>query len=194
MLAFVLLGTVSYSQNELEWSSLKKLQLSDFQSSTTKIGDVNIYSLHSGVTMNFAYQMSSAQFMFKKNFNSAAKCIFSYKAASLLAPDSATAFNLVDLAQFEFDLTELYTRKFRKRLFEEKGTFSGGDFYQPIYNRVQAELNERLTTAGIQTELGQNKKELETLHKRVLLELEEYSDYCYSCNPPKKNKKKNKKK
>ena len=183
--------TIGLAQNIVEWSKAYTIQFSDFQSNSTKIGNVNLYSLHSGVSMDFAYNMSGAEFMFKKNFNSAARCIFNKRAASLIAPDSATANSLVNFAQFEFDLTELYTRKFRKKLFEEKGTFSNSDFFQPIFNQIQAELNERNSNAGNVTDIGKNKKELEKLHKEVLFQIDELADYCYSCKPPKKKKKKN---
>jgi len=38
----------------------------------------------------------------------------------LVAPDENSAKDLVDYARFQFDLTELYARKFRKKIFEEK--------------------------------------------------------------------------
>ncbi|NOX86552.1 MAG: hypothetical protein GXO86_11425, partial [Chlorobi bacterium] len=157
IIAFIFLNTFGYSQTGIEWNEDYVLQLSDFQSPATKIGNVNIYSLHSGITMNFMYQMSNAEFMFKKNFNSAVKCVFNRNAASIIAPDTAIALCLLDFARFEFDLTELYTRKFRKKMFEEKGAFSGSDFFEPIFNKIQAELNVQIANAGNKTDLGRNK-------------------------------------
>ncbi len=75
-------------------------------------------------------------------------------------------------------------------MFEEKGPFSGSDFFEPIFNKIQAELNVRIANAGNKTDLGRNKNELKTLHEEVLNELKEYSEYCYTCQPQKKKKKK----
>jgi len=77
-------------------------------------------------------------------------------------------------------------------MFEEKTAFSEADFYQPVFNEIQTELNTRITNACNLTNIGRKKEELKKLHDEVLLELKEYADYCYTCIPPKKKKSKKK--
>ncbi len=126
--------------------------------------------------------------MFTKNFNSKVNCTFNRDAASLVAPDSLTAMDLLDFARFEFDLSELYARKFRKKIYEEKGAFSEASFFRPLYDKIQQEFTERHTIAGQESDLGRNKEKLNELHQAVLKEIEQLSDFCKLCKPPKKKK------
>lgn len=185
-LIFCCLTFLSLSQNIIEWDGNYKLQLSDFQSSANQIGKTNIYSLNSGAIIDFAYAMSSGEFMFTKNFNSKVNCCFHREMAGIIAPDSATAYDLLGFAQFGFDLSELYARKLRKKIYEEKGAFSDPAFFKPLFEENQAELNARLSKASLETDLGRNKLKLTELHREVLLEIGQFSDFCKECKPPKK--------
>lgn len=187
-LVFCCLALISTSQNIIGWDGNYKLQLSDFQSPATLIGQTNQYSLNSGAIIDFAYAMSSGEFMFTKNFNSKVNCCFHREMASIVAPDSATAHALLDFARFGFDLSELYARKLRKKIYEEKGAFSDPSFFKPLFDENQAELNKRHTIASLETDLGKNQLKLADLHREVLLELEQLSDFCKDCKPPKKKK------
>jgi hypothetical protein len=176
------------AQNVIDWDPNFKLQLSDFQASTTEIGDVSIYSLHSSARMDFSFSMSNYEFMFTKNFNSKVNCTFTRDAASLIAPDEEAAESLVKFAQYEFDLSELYARKFRKKLFEGKGAFSSASFFQPIYNDLQKEFVERHAKAAKETDIGRNEARLAEIHFEVLREVDELSEFCKTCRPAKRKK------
>jgi hypothetical protein len=188
ILAFLFLSLIVKAQNVIEWDKDYKLQLSDFESSSTQIGGTNINSLFSGAKIDFSYYMSSMDFIFTKNFNSKVNCSFNKTVASLIAPDSSNAFNLLYFSRYDFDLSELYARKFRKRLFEEKGTFSDVSFFNSVFDEIQKEYVERNAKASTNTELGKNRDKLNELHQEVLKELELLSDFCKLCKP-KKNKK-----
>ncbi len=190
LFSWILLGYTVISQNEIEWDGVYELQITDFKSNATKIGNVDIYSMHTGSSMGFSYQMSAGEFMFTKNFNSRVYCTINQLSASLVAPDSIVANDLLNFARYEFDLSELYARKFRKRLFEEKRTFSSGNFFDPIFDEIQHEYTERHAIAATDTDLGRNKLKLNELHNKVLEEISELSEYCKSCKPPKKKKNK----
>ncbi|MFM7859441.1 MAG: hypothetical protein ACKO96_47830 [Flammeovirgaceae bacterium] len=179
---------VSVAQNAIEWNGVYQLKLTDFKSPSTKVGETNIYSLHTAANMNFSFQMSTAEFIFTKNFNSKVTCILNRDAASLIAPDSATATQLVNFARYEFDLCELYARKFRKLLYEGKGAFSNVNFFKPIYDDVQHEFVNRHSAAAAETDLGRNEEKLAVLHQQVLKELEAFKEFCKTCTPPKKKK------
>lgn len=138
--------------------------------------------------MDFSFYMSNAEFMFTKNFNSKVNCTFKRDAALLVAPDSLTAMDLLSFARYEFDLSELYARKFRKKIYEGKGAFSNVSFLQPIYNDIQAEFTKEHTAAAAATDLGRNKETLKELHDEVLKGIQELPDFCKACKPQKKKK------
>lgn len=188
ILFFLLLSTIANAQNTIEWDGNYQLQLSDFQSAATKINGGNVYSLNSSSTIDFSFSMSNAEFMFTKNFNSKVDCYFKRGAAVLVAPDSQRAQDLLDFARYDFDLSELYTRKFRKKMFEEKGAFSNISFFKPLYDEIQKEFVDRNATASTETDLGHDKEKLKKLHEAVLVEIAELSDFCKTCKPSKKKK------
>ncbi|MES2679281.1 MAG: hypothetical protein V4635_05320 [Bacteroidota bacterium] len=176
------------AQNKIEWTDNYQLRLSDFQSPATQVGQTTIYSLHPGSGMDFSFYMSKAEFMFTKNFNSKVNCSFNRSAASIIAPDSAIATDLLNFGRYDFDLSELYARKFRKKLYEEKGAFSDISFFKPIYDQVQSEFAERHVIAAKTSDLGRNNEKLRELHGDVLKEIEQFSDFCKECKPVKKKK------
>ncbi len=191
-LILLLLSVNTYAQQLVEWSPDIKLKLSDYQSPQTEINDeLSTYSIFSGVTMDFSFQMPTAVFMFTKNFNSKATTIFNRNNAIIISPDSTTAKALVKFGQYNFDLTELYTRKFRQKLYEEKGTFSDISFFKPIYQELQQQLNAEIARVFKLTDTGLNDVLLKDEHQEVIKQMEELSDFCKSCKPPKRRKNKN---
>jgi hypothetical protein len=185
---FIVLTSVLNSQNLIDWDGNYELQLSDFQSSATEIGGSGVNSLQSSSSVDFSFYMSNAEFMFTKNFNSKVNCSFNRSAAAIVAQDSTTAIDLLHFARYQFDLSELYARKLRKKLFEEKAVLSDVSFFKPLHDEIQNELTERNTVAGKTAELGRNRGELEKLHNEVLREIDQLSDFCKNCKPPKKKK------
>ncbi len=189
-LALVILCiSFTYSQSTLEWSPNYQLQLSDFQSPQTEIdGELKTYSIYSGANIDFSFSMSIVEFMFTKNFNNKAKTVFNKKAAVIIAPDSAIVQQLLSFGQYNFDLTELYTRKFRKQMNEQKGIFSDPIYFQPIFMKLQEELNSESARVLKLTDLGKQKEMLQIEHQKVLAQIETMSDFCFTCKPPKKEK------
>ncbi|CAN5527814.1 hypothetical protein BH10BAC4_BH10BAC4_10300 [soil metagenome] len=177
-----------HSQNIIEWNENYRLQLTDFQSPQTEIGNVDIISLYNSASIDFSFQMTNGEFIFTKNFNSKVDCSFRRSAAFILAPDSSSANDLLEFARYEFDLTELYARKFRKQLFEKKGAFSNLSFFQPLYDDNQREYADRHAKASKETELGKNKATMQQLDGAVRKEIEELQDFCKTCKPVKKKK------
>lgn len=133
--------------------------------------------------------MSNGTFMFTKNFNSMVHCTFRRNAATIIAPDTATAMNLLNFARYQFDLAELYARKLRKALYEKKNAFSGADFFQPAFDSLQAAYQKRLGIAQTETHVGADTEKLHQLHQEVLQEIAALPDYCESCKPKKKHHK-----
>ncbi|MEQ8546591.1 MAG: hypothetical protein RIC03_01720 [Cyclobacteriaceae bacterium] len=189
-LFLVLTFSTGFSQTIENWTIDFQLELSDFQSPQTEINEnLTSYSIYSGSNMDFSFQMSTYEFMFTKNFNTKVKTTFNRNAAVITAPDSTTALQLVNFGQYSFDLTELYTRKFRQRMYEEKGAFSDVNFFKPIFENLQEEMNAESARVLKVTDLGREAELLNTEHQKVLIEIGELSNFCYYCKPPKKKKK-----
>jgi hypothetical protein len=191
ILLTVSIASFSFGQSTIDWAPNLKLKLTDFDSPETEINsDLKSYSIYSGANMDFSFHMSTYEFMFTKNFNSKIKCSFNKKAAIIIAHDSLTARQLVEIGQYEFDLCELYTRRFRKELNEKKEAFSNFNFYEPIFKKLQEEMNAQNARIIKKTDLGLKKDLLKAEHMKVLDQINSLSDYCFSCKPPKKKKRK----
>jgi hypothetical protein len=191
VLLTVVLVTISFllpAQNIIDWDGVYELQISDFQSQVSQIGDGNSYSFLAATSFDFAFHMTNGEFMFTKNFNSKVDCSFKRDLSVLVAPDSAKAKDIVAFARYEFDLSELYARKFRKSLYEEKGAFSDASFFMPIFDAKQKEYAERRTIAARQTDAGTNREKLAELRQQVKTEIEALGDFCKACKPAKKKK------
>lgn len=107
--------------------------------------------LFRGVSMNLCSQ---------KIFNSRVKCVFNKEVAHISAPDEDILNNLLRFAQFHFYLAELYTRKFRKEIYENKGAFSSIEFFQPIYQDINKKFSNHYSEFGKVTNFGIKEDEL----------------------------------
>lgn len=174
------------SQNIIEWDGVYELQLSDFQSSATRIGEEGSYHITIPATVDFSFYMTNAEFVFTKNFNSKVNSTFNRSSAVLICRDTVMAMDMVRFSRFDFDLVELYARKLRKALYEEKGAFSDLSFFKPVYDNIQTELSERRALAGTMTNYGQNRMHLAELHQEVLREIDTLPDFCKTCKPVKR--------
>lgn len=184
----IILSTLVKAQNKIDWDGAYQLQLSDFQSSSTQIGSTSYYSIAASCGIGFLFSMSNYEFIFTKNFNSKVSCEFVRSTSSLIAVDSTMAYEMLSFANYEFDLAELYARKFRQKLFENKGAFSNINFFKPLYDEMQLEYTQRGNGAMSETQLGKNKEKLKELHQAVLTEIEALPDYCRTCKPSKKKR------
>lgn len=177
----------SFAQQRIHWNPDYELSFEDFASPKTKIGAQSNY-INSSAQMDFSFQMSNAEFMMTKNFNTKVSTIFVPDAAVILAQNVSSMEKLLNFARYEFDLIELYSRKFRKSMYDNKGAFSGISFFQPLYNEIQKELAGRHSDAAEETNLGFVEDRLAALHGEVKRELQELADFCKDCKPPKKKK------
>lgn len=176
----------AFGQSIIEWNKDYTLQKSDFLA-TNQVGG-EIFVVYPACAINFSYQMSTYEFMLTKNFNSKVSTTFNRPASYIVAPDSLTANRLLKFAQAEFDLTELYARKFRKSMFENKKAFSDPGFYQRLYDSIQNEHSVHISQLSQNTNVGMAEERLREQHLQILSGIEELSDYCKDCKPKKKKK------
>ncbi len=185
LFAFILFATTMYSQNEINWDGKYQLQLSDFQSASTQIGNVNVNNLFMACGFEFSFAMSSIEFMFTKNFNSKVSNTFKRDSSSMVAIDNENAKKMLSFVQYEFDLSEVYARKLRKKIFEDKKAFSEVNLLKTMYDDMQKKFSEEVANASKKTDLGYKSDLLKILHEQVLKELAELSDFCKECKAPK---------
>ena len=175
-----------FGQEPMEWNSDYELQLSDYQSTESEIDStLTSYSIYSGSKIDFSFNMNSVTFMFTKNFNSKIKAVFQKNLAVLIAPDSLTANQLLRFGRYDFDLVELYSRKIRKKIYEEKGAFTDVKFFQPIFNELQEEMNMVSAQVFKATNFGKDDVMLKKEHEKVKQEIKSLSDFCLNCKPKK---------
>ena len=151
-------------------------------------GASGMFTVNAACAINFSYQMSNYEFMLTKNFNSKVSTTFTRPASYIISSDSVTAGRLLKFAQAEFDLTELYARKFRKSMFENKKAFSDPGFYQKLYESIQKEHAVHISRMSQSTEIGMAETRLNEQHQQILADIESLADYCKSCKPRKKKK------
>ncbi|WP_111623166.1 hypothetical protein [Arenibacter echinorum] len=185
---FLILTNGLFSQvNTIEWEPDYDFKIEDFQGTKTAIKkDIDKVLVQSGVILDFEFQMSNVEFMFTKNFNSKVSCTFHKDAAVIMATDSLAAERLIALVKFDFDLSELYARKIRKELFENKKTFSNATFFQPYFDKMITERNKISSRVYSETDFGNEAAMLEKEHEIVKKEINALSDFCKRCKSPKK--------
>ena len=181
---------IAQGQDKIEWTPEVELTIADYQSPSTEINKtLTMYSINSNASFEFGFAMSYGEFMFTKNFNNKVKTVFYRNSSYLTAPSDDLANELVGFGRLEFDLAELSARKFRKRLLESKGAFSNTAFFQPLYEEVSAEHRARHGELAKLTDMGRKVELLEEARGTIRTEINELSDYCRTCKPPKKKKK-----
>ncbi|SEM11379.1 hypothetical protein SAMN04488008_109112 [Maribacter orientalis] len=186
LLCFLCATVFLFGQEPMEWNPDYELQLSDYQSPESEIdSSLTSYSIYSGSKIDFSFNMNSVSFMFTKNFNSKVRAIFQKNLAVLIAPDSVTANQLLLFGRYDFDLVELYARKIRKKIYEEKGAFSDSKLFQPIFNELQEEMNTVSAQVFKATNFGKDAVMLQKEHNKVKQEINTLSDFCLSCKPKK---------
>lgn len=181
---------MAYGQeNRVDWQPGYPIVMADFQGGNTSVGTgAEKLFVQSGVGIDFGFQMSNFEFMVTRNFNSKVSCYLQRDAAILMAPDSAQAARLMRLAAFDFDLSELYARKIRKELFENKKTFAKSGFFQPYFDKMIAERNKVSSRVYRDSDFGALEDILEREHTAVKKEIEALAGFCKDCKPPKNRK------
>ncbi|WP_321828147.1 hypothetical protein [Maribacter dokdonensis] len=189
LLTLLFLSATMMAQEPMVWNPDYELQLTDYQSAESEINaNLTSYSIYSGAKIDFSFNMNSVSFMFTKNFNDKVKAIFQKNLAVLVAPDTLTANQLLQFGRYDFDLVELYARKIRKKIYEEKGAFSDSKLFQPIFNELQEEMNTVSAQVFKATDFGKDAELLLKEHNKVIDGINQLSDFCMTCKPRKNRK------
>jgi len=183
-LFLILTAFTGSAQIKTEWKEGYKLSVLDFTAEAPKNREGQGQTYYLAANLDFGYAMSSYEFMLTKNFNKNVTAFF-MPANSWLQEGEGTE-TLLQYAQMDFDLLELYARKFRQRLYEEKNAFSNPNFFQETYNGINAEMASR--HVEMQNAVAESDSKGAAFHEQVLKEVAALAEFCKDCKPPKKKK------
>lgn len=180
LLLLFLIGTINLilSQNLLEgqkrWSQKERLTIEDFK---IKISDNNNEPIYSQFVIS--HKISGIDFI-KRNLNQKIENIFLGNASWIDTTRISTIQSQIDFQQLQFDLAEIYVRKFRKRALENrKKIVSGFEIINQINDKVLSEFSERRVILIKETEGGNNEENLKEWKDKIAAELKNLYEFRY---------------
>ncbi|QNF34048.1 hypothetical protein HUW51_15445 [Adhaeribacter swui] len=182
LLLFVSFST--FAQVKMEWKKDVVLSKSDFKGQAPQNSIAGVQRHYLAANLDFSYAMSNYEFMLTKNFNKFVTA--SYNPATSWIEEGNKTDLILKMAQLDFDLLELYARKYRQRLYETKNALSANNFFQQAHDELNAEMIKR--QADIQALVTDSESNLEEQHDLIKKEVEVLADFCKECKPAKKKK------
>lgn len=186
-LLWLLSATLSEAQNVLEWSADYQLQASDFQGTAP---DSPQLEPGSG-SFSVSYEFGGINLITTRNLNKNVSAQFQRKASYIATNDKATIQRVLKYQQLIFNLYELQARRLRQKFFEKRGVLltKGASV---LHQEAAAEHAELLSKIQDETFYGSSSEEIDRWNQWVLQEIDKLSDFCKTCKPSKKKKRKNK--
>lgn len=154
------------------WSSTKKICIDDFGIKT----HTNETS-SSFMQFSIDYNLNGFDFL-TKNFNNKVRNYF-IKTASWIDTTNSNIEQSIRYQQTLFDMSEIYTRQFRKQLKENRKKFARGtQFVEGINQTIMTEFSKRRIKYDLETKFGEienSQKEWESQIKIELFELDNFA-------------------
>ena len=167
----ILFAQTTKNDNLVFWSSTRKLTIEDFVIKT-KNGETN----PSFAQFSVDYQVSGFDFM-TKNFNKKVRNYF-IKSASWIDTTSNVS-NSLRYQQTLFDMCEIYTRKFRKALKENrKKIASGTQFVEELNQKVMTDFSNRRVIYDRESNFGQISEKQTEWELQIQSELTELKEFA----------------
>jgi hypothetical protein len=163
--------TFSQEDNKIFWNSDKKLTAENF-----KIKTANSETTHSFAQFSIDYSLNGFDFL-TKNFN---KKVRNYMIPTASWIDTTVNLNQsIIYQQTLFDLCEIYVRKFRKQLVDNKNKILKGiSFAEKLNSEILSDFSKRRVKYDKETDYGRNlviQKEWQLQIQKELIELDDYS-------------------
>lgn len=157
---------------QILWNAEKKLTIEDFK---IKINDNNNEASYSQFMIS--HSISGFDFM-KRNLNQKITNIFLGNASWI--DKSIDIQKQLEYQQMQFDIAEIYARKFRKRAFINKGQIAKGfDIINKINNDIMSELSEERMKFVKETDNGRNLEIMSKWKKNISAQLTELNQFSY---------------
>jgi hypothetical protein len=173
IICFFITGSTQENSDYLLWNSKNKLTINDFG-----IKKSDSYSESSFAQFTMEYEVKGLNFL-TKNFNKKVKTLF-IKSASWINPLQDVELSL-RYQQTLFDLYEIYTRRFRKELSDNRKQFIKGlSFVKEIDSKIMADLSKRRLQYDSETKNGKDNEKQAVWEQQIKQELDELSDFDYN--------------
>jgi len=178
----------SFSQEKIEWSKGIEIDSSCFKASIPNLAEDNLQEYSFACSYNFNFQMIGLQFAFTKNFNSYVSAYYNPHLSWM--EEGELTWQLLLMANLDFDLVELYARKFRKKMFEAKNVGSNVNFFNKLHEEVNREYLDRQSVIQSNLRTNENIEDYLKLEiEKVNEEIEMLNEFCKTCKPKKRKKK-----
>jgi len=165
-------GQVSTNENFFFWSSTHKLSIEDFVIKTK-----NLETTPSFAQFSVDYKVGGFDFL-AKNFN---KKVRSYMIKSASWID--TTYNIEASLKYQqtlFDMCEIYTRKFRKDLKENKKKIAGGtQFIEELNSKIMTDFSNRRVEYDRETKFGSDTVKQAEWEIQIIKELEGLKEFAF---------------
>ena len=166
-------------EGQKRWSADSQLTIDDFM---IKISDENNDPVYSQFVISHA--INGFDFL-KKNMNQKIENVFYGNASWIDTTRVDHIKKQVEFQQLQFDLAEVYTRKFRKRVLENKGQIAKGfDIINQISNEIMSELSVSRLQLVQETPSGANEEKLAEWEERITNDLNELEEFSYENKKP----------
>ncbi|MGV3586647.1 MAG: hypothetical protein ACO1OF_06580 [Adhaeribacter sp.] len=184
IISFLFIPFISFGQVKTEWKEGYRLTVLDFEAEPPILreGQAQTYNLAS--SLDFGYYMNTYEFMLTKNFNKKVSVYF-VPSISWLHQGEGTQI-LLKYAQTDFDMMELYARKYRKKLYDTKNAFSNPNFFSELHDEIRAEYSKR--QVEMHNAVAESDAKAEAFHTQILTEIAELAEFCKTCKPVKEKK------
>jgi len=169
-----LLNAQQVNSYEKLWSKTERLTVADFQ---FEVKENTPESSFAQFSIN--YSVSGFDFL-TKNFNQKVKNIM-FKNASWINSNDKDTIRLIKYQQVLFDLSELYTRKFRRELLlNKKKIAKGTQIVEDLNNQISKELAEKRAEFESDSQGGLKMEILTNWENKISLKLNELETYNYN--------------
>ena len=180
-LLFFLIAFSSFGQEKTEWKEGYKLSVLDFQAEAPQNRQEQGQTYYLAVNLDFSYGLGYNKFKRPKNLNNMVTASFN-PGASWLQQGEGTE-TLLKYAQMDFDLAELYARKYRKRLHAEKDALTNSKLFQKVQKEIKAEMATR--RLELQQAVSESDAKGAAFQEQILKEIEDLAEFCQDCEPAK---------
>lgn len=159
-------------EGQILWNSEKKLTVEDFKIEMKDSNNDTTYS-----QFMISHSISGFDFM-KRNLNQKITNIFLGNASWI--DKTIDVQKQLEYQQMQFDIAEIYTRRFRKKVLINKGQISKGfDIINKINNEIMSELSTERIRFVKETENGQNLEKMIQWKENISRELKEMDEFSY---------------
>lgn len=172
MLGLILVGFAQENPDYLLWSSTRKLSLADFG-----IKKSNANTSASFAQFSLDYSVNGFDFL-TKNFNKKVRNSMIISASWIDTTSNIDAS--IKYQQTLFDLAEIYARKFRKEIKENRKLIAKGlQFIEGINSRVSSEFSKRRLKYDEETKYGADSTKQQIWEQQISKELNELAAFQF---------------